>query len=109
MTIDKLNSISFSGKMASAYLEKKAAQRAKLAEETIKEQARMLINQNRAASRSHQYIPGSAYFGHVGSTDFSVGMQSRINSAAKEYASVARASEQTSQTKHLVSDPHFFG
>lgn len=109
MTIDKLNSISFSGKLANSYLERKAAQKAQMAEESIKEYARLLINQNRAASKSHKYIPSSAYFGHIKSTDMPIGMENRVTSAAKEYAATAKVSQQAEQSKGITPDLHYFG
>lgn len=109
MTIEKLNGISFSGKMANAYLEKKAAKKAKLVEETIKENARMLIKQNREAAKEHKYIPSSVYLGELRSTDFAVGIKARTQAAANEYAANAKAIEQAIQPKEIVSDAHFFG
>ena len=62
-----INNISFTSNktMAQQYLERKTAQIEANLSERIKEAGRVIINQNKEASRRGDYIPEGAYFGDV--------------------------------------------
>ncbi len=105
---NRINSVSFTGNMARAYLQKKAAQQAKIAAENTKEAARALINNNKKAAKTHDYLPEGVYFGPVNLTERNVGELNRVNSAAMARKPVERAATETIGS-NIEANLHYFG
>ena len=104
---NRINSISFRGNMANAYIQKKIAQQARTAAETTKEAARAIINKNKNAAKKHEYIPADAYFGPVSLSERKIGQEASINSAAMTRKSISSPVKKTSEK--VEPDFNYFG
>lgn len=102
-----INAVSFSGNMAKAYLQKKATQQAQLAAEKTKDAARLLINNNKKASKAGHYVGTGAYFGVVPTTPRVIGQQKSLNSVAMSKSVVPNLN--TKNTEAVEPNFHFFG
>lgn len=65
---------------AAQYLERKAAQVEANLKDTIKTAGRVIINKNKMASKSGQYLPADAYFGPVPVKAREIGQEKIMNS-----------------------------
>lgn len=81
-----IQNITFTGagktNYASQYLERKAAQVQANVEESMRIAARAIINKNRQASKTGQYLPADAYFGPVPTKSREIGMKKIMDSIA---------------------------
>lgn len=102
-----INAVSFKGNMARAYLQKKAAEQAKVAAEKTKEAARLLINNNQKASKARQYVGTGAYFGNVPTIQRSIGTDKALESIAASKALVPNFISKSTET--VEPNFHFFG
>ncbi len=66
--------------LAQQYLERKAAKIEADLAETIKESSRVLMNQNKIASRKGNYVGAGSYFGNVPMSPRKIGSQKTMGS-----------------------------